>query len=226
MTKDNPVAAGVADCEKPLTPLMSDNGDPEWQQILSLFSRHGAPEPHWRLRDELVTILAWARYGAAASPVQAGIDPLVAEIEALVKFQRDMADFLSKEAALTNEDREYWAKLFNAENCIQTAALLRSQAERIAALEVDLKRCENMHLPEATVAAIRGHQNCMSAFESVQLRALTAESLLAEAREALEEAAEYVAFNHFASDRHRAVELVHKFRATLSRLKPGEKGGE
>ena len=36
---------------------------PEWQQVIDLFAKYGLPPPEWRLRDELVTWLAWARYG-------------------------------------------------------------------------------------------------------------------------------------------------------------------
>ena len=58
--------------DKPLCRMPTDNGKPEWQQIVDLFARHGLSEPPWRLRDELVTHLAWAKYGQAkADEVQA-----------------------------------------------------------------------------------------------------------------------------------------------------------
>lgn len=49
--------------ERPPLVMSRDNGKPEWQQVNDLFERHGLASPDWRLRDELVTWLAWARYG-------------------------------------------------------------------------------------------------------------------------------------------------------------------
>jgi hypothetical protein len=49
--------------ERPTMHLRKDSGDPEWQQVNALFERHGLPAPDWRMRDELVGWLVWARYG-------------------------------------------------------------------------------------------------------------------------------------------------------------------
>lgn len=55
-------ALALIEAERPLSALMS--GDrPEWEHIMNLFKRHHLDEPPWRLRDELVIILTWARYG-------------------------------------------------------------------------------------------------------------------------------------------------------------------
>lgn len=51
---------------RPITPLSQPReGLQLWEEIVSLFARHGLEPPPWRLRDELVTYLAWARYGSA-----------------------------------------------------------------------------------------------------------------------------------------------------------------
>jgi hypothetical protein len=55
----------VGEPEVPTMHLLRDSGRPEWQQIVDLFARHGAPEPPWHLRDQLVAMLVWARYGEA-----------------------------------------------------------------------------------------------------------------------------------------------------------------
>jgi len=52
---------------KPLVRPFGDTGTPEWQQIIALFNRYGAPPPGTRLRDELVVLLEWARYGETCS---------------------------------------------------------------------------------------------------------------------------------------------------------------
>lgn len=36
---------------------------PLWQQVDALFVKHGVETPPWRLRDELVVHLTWARFG-------------------------------------------------------------------------------------------------------------------------------------------------------------------
>lgn len=51
--------------DKPILRLRRDSGDPEWKQVNDLFERHGLPSPDWRMRDELVAWLVWARYGEA-----------------------------------------------------------------------------------------------------------------------------------------------------------------
>lgn len=51
--------------EAPISRLMTDTGKPEWQQINDMFLRHGINAFSIRLRDELVTMLVWARYGEA-----------------------------------------------------------------------------------------------------------------------------------------------------------------
>jgi hypothetical protein len=57
-----PVAHGI---EAPLTRLALKSTLPEWQQVIDLFAKHGLSAPPWRLRDELVGWLTWARYGEA-----------------------------------------------------------------------------------------------------------------------------------------------------------------
>ncbi|TIN82197.1 hypothetical protein [Mesorhizobium sp.] len=59
---------------RPLTQPIADNGNPEWLQIIGLFERYGMSEPPTRLRDELVTLLAWARYGQELDAERAGIN--------------------------------------------------------------------------------------------------------------------------------------------------------
>ena len=49
--------------EPPISRLLVSDEVPLWKQIDTIFVRHGAEPPHWRLRDELVTHLQWARYG-------------------------------------------------------------------------------------------------------------------------------------------------------------------
>lgn len=46
----------------PVTSLVVSEDAPLWQQIDALFRRHGVDAPPWRLRDELVTHLTWARF--------------------------------------------------------------------------------------------------------------------------------------------------------------------
>lgn len=43
------------------SPLQVSEDIPLWKQIETLFERHGVDSPPWRLRDELVTHLTWAR---------------------------------------------------------------------------------------------------------------------------------------------------------------------
>lgn len=57
------IAEIVAGADKPLCSMMTDSGDPAWQQIEALFGRHGLCAPHWRLRDEIVNLWSWAKYG-------------------------------------------------------------------------------------------------------------------------------------------------------------------
>lgn len=63
---------GVVKLERPLTPLPPANDAPEWKQINDMFHRHRLEPPTWQLRDKLVNLLVWARYGekldAALSP--------------------------------------------------------------------------------------------------------------------------------------------------------------
>ncbi|MGN6775968.1 hypothetical protein, partial [Rhizobium sp.] len=51
--------------ERPLSRMRSDDGRPMWEQISDLIKFHMNERPPIRLRDELVTILDWARYGEA-----------------------------------------------------------------------------------------------------------------------------------------------------------------
>jgi hypothetical protein len=83
-------ASSVEALEVPTLHLPPDTGKREWQQILDLFTRHGAPEPPWRLRDTLVALLVWARYGearAALSPPQERV-----EREAVIEECAKVAD--------------------------------------------------------------------------------------------------------------------------------------
>jgi hypothetical protein len=61
-----PQAAPAEDVAKqPLSRMSADDGRPMWEQISDLIKFHMNERPPIRLRDELVTILAWARYGEA-----------------------------------------------------------------------------------------------------------------------------------------------------------------
>lgn len=62
--------------DRPLTPLQQDTGKPDWQQINTMFLLHGLDEPPVNFRDELVTILSWARYGAALAADARGAGPV------------------------------------------------------------------------------------------------------------------------------------------------------
>lgn len=51
---------------RPISPLSEPRAGCElWQEIDLLFQRYGLSHPPYRLRDELVNHLSWARYGAA-----------------------------------------------------------------------------------------------------------------------------------------------------------------
>ena len=63
MKMDVNTLTAIAEQHKPLGRVGNANGRPEWQQIEDLFEAHRLPGPPWRLRDELVMMLAWARYG-------------------------------------------------------------------------------------------------------------------------------------------------------------------
>ncbi|TIN82223.1 hypothetical protein [Mesorhizobium sp.] len=52
-----------------------------WQQINTLFRRNNLPPPHTSLRDELVTILAWARYGQELDAAIEAARPITAKLE-------------------------------------------------------------------------------------------------------------------------------------------------
>ncbi len=63
-----PTAAGGEEAiEPPISQLMRDDGEPEWKQINALFLRNDINAFPIRLRDELSTMLAWARYGERAA---------------------------------------------------------------------------------------------------------------------------------------------------------------
>ena len=51
--------------ERPLSLMRADDGRAMWEQISDLIKFHMNERPPIRLRDELVTILDWARYGEA-----------------------------------------------------------------------------------------------------------------------------------------------------------------
>lgn len=53
------------------------SGQPEWAEIVALFERHRLQPPPVRLRDELVSLLTWARYGQALADqmTKAGTEP-------------------------------------------------------------------------------------------------------------------------------------------------------
>ena len=124
----------------------------------------------------------------------------------------------------------------------EVAALLRSQAERIAALEVErdrwYKACENAEIAaeqakEQREEHARRRVHTEASWYEVSQQRDAAESLLADAREALEpfaglpEGWHIVAYNKTGTTAcaFNAGE-VERARATLSRLKLGEKGGE
>jgi hypothetical protein len=71
--------------EAPIHPLMRDNGDPEWLQIANLFFRNHLASPPIPLRDELSTMLAWARYGEAVATSSPPIDGVGTEDEQFVQ---------------------------------------------------------------------------------------------------------------------------------------------
>lgn len=48
---------------RPLAPLPSSAGLADWQAVEKLFTEAGLTPPPTRLRDELVSILQWARWG-------------------------------------------------------------------------------------------------------------------------------------------------------------------
>ena len=52
---------------RPLCRLPSAGGLADWQAIELLFSKHGTPLPPTKLRDELVCILGWAKFGQDVS---------------------------------------------------------------------------------------------------------------------------------------------------------------
>lgn len=57
--------------EAPISPLSAPtHGNELWKEIDALFERHGLDHPPYRLRDELVNHLAWARYAASRRPVE------------------------------------------------------------------------------------------------------------------------------------------------------------
>jgi len=60
-------------------------------------------------------------------------------------------------------------------------------ADAIAKQRLDLERCERMHLPAATAAAIQGHQQCMAAFDMSEKLRHAAETELASLRAEKEE---------------------------------------
>ena len=135
-----------------------------------------------------------------ATPVQAGIDPLVAEI---VKK-------LENPYLWQKDELEYTDPL-----CKKAAALLRSQAERITTLTA------------ARDFNARDGYKCGQKLADMEMRAKAAESLLADAREALNKIAGRIIDEGNNSYRQEVTgqKAASIARATLSRLKPGENGG-
>lgn len=93
--------------DRPLTPLLADRETELWLQIDLLFQAHGLVHPPYRLRDTLVTHLAWAHYGADldrkiganARPVAAAPDLLAA----LIQAEDMLDDVVGAEEACTDE---------------------------------------------------------------------------------------------------------------------------
>lgn len=187
--KDNPVAAGVVSVPRSLV-----------ETVTTIANRNEQSSEG----DALASLLS-------ASPVQAGIDPLVAEIEALRNRAHNWRN---------NSDK---ARVSVPLGEIRTIlAGYRSQAERIAALE----RFEANATKSITDLD-------MALGKTLRERA-AAESLLAEAREALEKAhrAEHRKLGEMLAAKDEGtnwqggkVNGLATALATLSRLKPGEKGG-
>jgi len=78
MTKEHSPVSREEEIARPLgRALPQPEGLQTWEEVISLFRRHGLDAPPVRLRDELVGFIAWARYGerlhdslAALSPVE------------------------------------------------------------------------------------------------------------------------------------------------------------
>lgn len=75
-----------------------------------------------------------------------------------------------------------WNTLFTAYEALTCRA-----ADALAKQRLDLERCERMHLPAATAAAIQGHQQCMAAFDMSEKLRHAAETELASLRAEKEE---------------------------------------
>lgn len=97
-----PIAAGGGEAiEPPISQLMRDDGEPEWKQINALFLRNDINAFPIRLRDELSTMLAWARYGERAALSTAGaVEPVRA---------RDNASLIEEYRNLVKTGAEYAA---------------------------------------------------------------------------------------------------------------------
>lgn len=58
----------------PLAPPLTASGEPLWKEVVGLFQRHGQPAPPTKLRDELVTAFAWARWGHQAATALSALE--------------------------------------------------------------------------------------------------------------------------------------------------------
>lgn len=102
---------GIA--EQPISRMSADDGRPMWEQISDLIKFHMNERPPIRLRDELVTILAWARYGEQAATA---LTALQAELSA-ARRQRD--DLGKAWDSCDSERKELRARLESCErHCV------------------------------------------------------------------------------------------------------------
>jgi len=91
--------------DAPITRPFRDDGSPEWMQIERLFERFRVPAPDYRLRDELVVLLSWARYGERLhdrAPQPSG--PVKALVERLRHHYNHARDTHHFKAAYTIEE--------------------------------------------------------------------------------------------------------------------------
>lgn len=76
MTKEHIPVSKEEEIARPLgRPLLQPEGLQTWEEVISLFRRHGLDAPPVRLRDELVGFIAWARYGERLHDSLAALSP-------------------------------------------------------------------------------------------------------------------------------------------------------
>ncbi|PWJ88437.1 hypothetical protein C8D77_111160 [Mesorhizobium loti] len=125
-----PIAAGGGEAiEPPISQLMRDDGEPEWKQINALFLRNDINAFPIRLRDELSTMLAWARYGERATLSTAGAAEPSWRASAKSALACVVHALMVLPVPIDGQGKRAWASLKEAQETLEALASPPSDTE-------------------------------------------------------------------------------------------------